>query len=285
VTSEIVADPVVRPRETVLVERDNGITWVTLNRPEKRNAMSPKLHLEMLEVLEELEVDDATRVVVLTGAGDKSWCAGQDLGEFFRGMDEAPSNAKLEVSRASIEWRWYRLNKFAKPTIAMVNGYCFGGGFTQLIACDFAIAADDAVFGLSEINWGILPAGLVSRVLAEVIPLRDALYYVMTGETFDGKKAEEMRLVTRSVPRAQLRETVVDLAKVLMEKNPVALRACKEAYKLCKDMDFPAAEDYLVAKFESLHRIDPESGYRKGIERFIDEKRYRPGFENYRTAK
>ena len=81
---------------------------------------------------------------------------------------------------------------FPKPTIAMVNGFCFGGAFTPLIACDFAIAAEDATFGLSEINWGIFPGGLVSRVLADAMSYRDAMYYIMTGDPFDGKKAAEL---------------------------------------------------------------------------------------------
>src|SRR5262245_35701488 len=112
--------------ETVKVEREpNRITWVTLNRPEKRNAMNPTMHREMVAVLDELEFDDQTRVVVLTGAGD-SFCAGQDLKEYFRELDNSP-RAKRQAQRDSQEWRWYKLYTFAKPTIAMVNGHCFGG--------------------------------------------------------------------------------------------------------------------------------------------------------------
>ncbi|MGA2758536.1 MAG: enoyl-CoA hydratase-related protein, partial [Solirubrobacteraceae bacterium] len=146
--------------ETVKIEREGGIAWVILNRPQKRNAMNPTMHYEMLEVLEELQFDPETKILILTGEGD-SWCAGQDLKESF--LETA--NNPLEQHRSSwaaSEWRWRRLYYFPKPTIAMVNGYCFGGGFTQLIACDFAFAAHDATFGLSEVNWGSFPAGLVS---------------------------------------------------------------------------------------------------------------------------
>ena len=138
--------------ETVKIERDTGantgLTWVILNRPEKRNAMSPQLHFDMANVLDELESDAQTRLIVLTGAGE-AWCAGQDLKLYFRELDNKPAE-RARASWASHYWRWQKLFTYPKPTIAMVNGFCFGGGFTQLIACDFAIAAEDAQFGLSE---------------------------------------------------------------------------------------------------------------------------------------
>ena len=265
--------------KTVKVEKENGITWVILNRPEKRNAMSPQLHFEMVDVLIELESDDETRVLVLTGAGD-SWCAGQDLQEFFRELDDKPAERR-RAEWATHEWRWRRLLTFPKPTIAMVNGYCFGGGFTQLIACDIAIAAEDAIFGLSEINFGIFPGGLVSRVIADAMSYRDALYYSMTGDTFDGKQAAEMRLVTFAVPREKLREETVKLCQKLMEKNPAALRATKEVFKTCRNMDYTLAEEYIGAKIVALQATDPEKGRNKGIDQFVKEKKYRPGLESY----
>src|ERR671939_215040 len=184
--------------------------------------MSPTVHLEMNDVLDEVESDPQTKVMVLTGAGE-AWCAGQDLKEYFRGLDNSPRERR-RVGRAAQQWRWHRLYTLPKPTIAMVNGYCFGGGFTQLIACDLAIAAEDAIFGLSEINWGIFPGGLVSRVLAEAVGYRDAINYILTGDPFDGRQAAEMRLVTWAVPRDRLREETVALAEKLMKKNPFALR-------------------------------------------------------------
>jgi len=268
---------------TVKVEKEDGITWVILNRPEKRNAMSPQLHYDMLDAVTELETDKETRVMVLTGAGE-AWCAGQDLREYFRALDNNPAERR-KAGWASQEWRWRRLFTFPKPTIAMVNGYCFGGAFTPLIACDFAIAAEDAVFGLSEINWGIFPGGLVSRVLADALCYRDAMYYIMTGDSFDGKKAAEMRLVNFAVPRAQLREETVKLAKKLMEKNPNTLRAAKEVYKLCRTMDYSQAEDYMAAKGAALRATDPEKGREEGTRQFLDEKTYRPGFGAYQRKK
>jgi trans-feruloyl-CoA hydratase/vanillin synthase len=167
----------------------------------------------------------------------------------------------------------------------MVNGFCFGGAFTPLIACDFAIAADEAIFGLSEINWGIFPGGLVSRVLAEAMSYRDAMYYIMTGDSFDGKKAAEMRLVSFSVPKAKLREETIKLANKLKEKNPAALKAAKEVYKACKTMDYWQAEELMSAKSAALAANDPERGREKGMKQFLDDKTYRPGLGHYNRNK
>lgn len=269
----------VKTYETIKVEQEEGIAWVTLNRPEKRNAMSPTLHYEMLDALTELEGDDSTSVLVLTGAGE-SWCAGQDLREYFRGLDDKPAERR-RAGWAGQEWRWRKLFTYPKITIAMVNGYCFGGAFTQLIACDFAIAAEDAIFGLSEVNWGIFPGGLVSRVLADAMTYRDALYYILTGDTFDGRQAAAMKLVNFAVPRDQLREETLKLARKLLGKNPHTLRAAKEVFKTCRTMDYWQAEEYMAAKGIALRATDPERGREKGIQQFLDEKRYRPGFGQY----
>ena len=186
--------------ETVRVEVDDGIAWVELHRPEKRNAMNPKLNAEMIEVLEELDADDAAGVLVLTGAGD-SFSAGMDLKEYFREVDGAPAHVQRRVRRDNGDWQIRMLRSYAKPTIAMVNGWCFGGAFIPLVGCDLAVAADEATFGVSEINWGIPPGSVVSRALAETVGSRHALLYIMTGRTFDGRRAAEIGLVNWSTPR------------------------------------------------------------------------------------
>src|SRR3989440_2038045 len=204
--------------ETVLVEKQGGITWLIMNRPDKRNAMSPQLHLDMDDALEELAGDAATEVLVLTGAGE-AFCAGQDIKLYFRQGDADPK-LRRKASRASNQWRWQRLSTFPMPTIAMINGYCFGGGFTQVCACDLAVAADEAVFGLSEGNWGILAGGIVSLDAAPTLYIRDGMYYALTGDTFDGKQAKEIGFVNFSFPKAKLKEETTKLAKKLQEKSP-----------------------------------------------------------------
>jgi trans-feruloyl-CoA hydratase/vanillin synthase len=270
--------------ETVRVELDGGIAWVELHRPEKRNAMNPTLNREMVEVLIELDELDDCGVLVLTGAGD-SFSAGMDLKEYFREVDEQPEHVQRRVRRDANSWQWRLLRTYAKPTIAMVNGWCFGGAFTPLCACDLAVAADEATFGLSEINWGIPPGSLVSRGLAETVGVREALLWVMTGRTFDGRKAAEMGLVNWSVPRERLREEVEGLARELLEKNPVVLRAAKLGVKHAQTMSWDTAEDYLYAKLEQSQFLDKERGREHGLAQFLDEKSIRPGLQTYRRER
>ena len=267
--------------ETVRVSLEDGIGWVELNRPEKRNAMNPTLNAEMVDVLLTLDADDACGVVVLTGAGD-AFSAGMDLKEYFREVDEQPEHVQRRVRRDANLWQWRLLRTYAKPTIAMVNGWCFGGAFTPLCACDLAVAADEATFGLSEINWGIPPGSLVSRGLAETVGIREALLYVMTGRTFDGRKAAEMGLVNWSVPRERLRAEVEILARELLEKNPVVLRAAKLGFKHAQTMSWDTAEDYLYAKLEQSQFLDRTHGREQGLSQFLDEKSIRPGLEAYK---
>ena len=269
--------------ETVDVQHEDGIAWVTLNRPGKRNAMNPAMNRDMIDVLDTLELDEACRVVVLTGAGN-SFSAGMDIKEYFRETDGKPHVVRARAYRDAADWQWRRLRTYAKPTIAMVNGWCMGGGFTPLVACDLAIAAEDAVFGLSEINWGIIPAGNVAKAIASVIGPRDALYYVMTGETFDGVAASRMGLVNEAVPASVLRDRTRQLARVLMAKNPVVLHNAKVAFKAMGQLDWEFADEYLRAKQDQARTLDVEGARTKGMEQFLDEKTFRPGLETYRRS-
>jgi trans-feruloyl-CoA hydratase/vanillin synthase len=269
--------------ETVLIEKEDGVTWLIMNRPEKRNAMSPQLHVEMDDALAELAVDPQTQVLVLTGAGD-AFCSGQDIKLYFRANDDAPA-ARAKARHASNQWRWHRLSTFPQPTIAMVNGYCFGGGFTQVCACDLAVAADDALFGLSEVNWGILPGGIVSWNVAQMLNLRDGMYYALTGDTFDGKQAKDMGFINFSFPRNELKQETIKLAQKLMEKSPAVLRYTKEALRAVRFMNEPQAADYLNAKSDALRFVDKEDSRTQGMRQFLDDKSYRPGFGPFRRDK
>jgi feruloyl-CoA hydratase/lyase len=267
--------------QTVKVEGEDGIAWVTLNRPEKRNAMSPTLNREMIDVLDVVELDPDLQVLVLTGAGD-AFSAGMDLKEYFREIDGAPEIVQERVRRDSSQWQWKLLRMYSKATIAMVNGWCFGGAFSPLVACDLAICADEAIFGLSEINWGIPPGNLVSKAVADTIGHRQALLYVMTGRNFDGRKAAEMGLVNSSVPLAELRDAVRDLALELREKNPVVLRFAKQGFKRCKELTWEQNEDYLYAKVDQAIHRDPEKGREQGLKQFLDDKTLKPGLGTYK---
>src|ERR1700761_5545706 len=253
----------------VEVEITDGVAWVTLNRPGKRNAMNPTLNAEMGEVLEGIDAEPEAAVVVLTGAGE-AFSAGMDLKEYFREVDEQPDWVQRRVRRDSMGWQWRRLRAYPKPTIAMVNGWCFGGAFTPLVACDLAIAAEEARFGLSEINWGILPGGQVTKAVTATMPHRDAMYYAMTGETFTGRKAAEMRLVNEAVPLSQLRTRTRELALLLRGKNPTVLRATKMAVRMVQEMSWDVSNDYLMAKSSEAQFLDPERGRKQGLTQFLD---------------
>jgi trans-feruloyl-CoA hydratase/vanillin synthase len=269
--------------KTVKVDVEGAIAWVTLNRPDKRNAMSPALNREMIEVLEVIELDDDAQVLVLTGAGE-SWSAGMDLKEYFRENDGQSQIMQERIRRDASPWQWKLLRFYNKPTIAMVNGWCFGGAFSPLVACDLAIAADEAVFGLSEVNWGIPPGNLVSKAVADTIGHRAALYYIMTGNTFSGQQAASMGLVNKSVPLAKLREEVKALAGQLLEKNPTALRIAKHGFKRARELTWEQNEDYLYAKVDQCSGRDPEKGRALGLKQFLDDKTIKPGLQSYKRG-
>jgi trans-feruloyl-CoA hydratase/vanillin synthase len=234
----------------------------------------------MHEVLDFLEADDRCGVLVLTGAGE-SFSAGMDLKEYFRDTEAKGHMAIRRAQRDSYGW-FRRLRWFEKPTIAMVNGWCFGGAFGPLFSCDLAVAAETAVFGVSEINWGIIPGGNVTKVLVELMSARDAMYYTLTGETFDGKKAAELKVVNEAVPLDQLRARVRQIADSMLQKNPQTLKAAKDAIKRVAEMTVDASEDYLVVRQEALNYLDKSEGRKQGLKQFIDDKTYRPGLGAYK---
>lgn len=268
--------------ELVKYEVKDGIAWVKYNRPEKRNAMSPKLNRQMMQILDELEYRDDVGVLVL-GAEGTAWTAGMDLQEYFRDTEAEGLRGIRRSQREAYSW-WARLRWYHKPTIAMIQGWCFGGGYGPLFACDLAFAADEAQFGLSEINWGILPGGGATKVATELMSFRRAMYHAMMGENVDGKKAEEWGLINEAVPLANLEDRVKEVAGKLLEKNPVALKATKDAVRRVGEMTFDNASDYLIRAQEAANFFDAD-GRQQGIKQFLDDKTYKPGLGSYDTSK
>jgi trans-feruloyl-CoA hydratase/vanillin synthase len=268
--------------DTVAWEVRDRIAWVSFNRPEKRNAMSPPLNRRMLAVLDELEFRADVGVLVLTGEGT-AWSAGMDLQEYFRENEAKGLPAIRAAQREAYGW-WRRLRWYQKPTIAMVNGWCFGGGYAPLFACDLAYAAEEARFGLSEINWGILPGGGASKVVRELLSFRRAMYHALTGEPIDGRTAADWGLVNEAVPLASLRERVEQVCQVLLQRNPVALKATKDAIRRVGEMTYDNAEEYLVRAQEAADFVD-NRGRREGLRQFLDDKSYKPGLQAYDTRR
>jgi trans-feruloyl-CoA hydratase/vanillin synthase len=244
--------------------------------------MSPRVNRAMFKALEALEFREDFGVLVLTGEGS-AWSAGMDLKEYFRETEATGLAGTRKAQRESYGW-WRRLRWFQKPTIAMVNGWCFGGGYGPLFACDLAFASDDAKFGLSEINWGILPGGGASKVAVELLSFRRAMYHAMLGENIDGRTAAEWGLVNESLPADRLQARVTEVAEALLQKNPSALKATKDAIRRVRDMSYDNAEDYLVRAQEAANSYDNE-GRKEGMRQFLDDKTYKPGLGTYDLSK
>src|SRR6476646_1155535 len=244
--------------KTLLIEKSDGVAILTFNRPDKKNAMNPQLHEDMTAALEELRYDDAARVLILTGAGD-TFCAGMDLKEVFYELRDQPARYD-RVLRLATEWRGRTLRHYPKPTIAMVNGFCFGGAFSIVEGCDLAVAADEATFGLSEINFRLFPGGSVSKSLANLFRPRDALLYGMTGRPFNGKEAARIGFVNFSVPLADLERETMALAKEIAGKDPAALKATKDGYRFSLEMSWEASMNYTFAKENEMY-ISQKGGW------------------------
>lgn len=266
--------------ETLLVDIEDGVATVTLNRSQKKNAMNPTLHKEMTDALEKLRYDDSARVIVFTGAGD-AFCAGMDLKEFFIDLKDKPKEYDF-IQRISIEWRGRTIRHFPKVTIAMVNGFCFGGAFTIVESCDLATAVDTAKFGLSEINFKMFPAGSVSKAMGYSMNSRHYLWHALTGRPFDAKRAVEIGFINAAYPAAELKRETMAVAKEIAAKDPSATRATKETYKFSLDMDWDMAMDYSSAK-EAQHTYRQNDAFRKeGIGDFLKGE-YKPGLGGRET--
>ncbi|MEO8433822.1 MAG: enoyl-CoA hydratase-related protein [Pyrinomonadaceae bacterium] len=212
--------------ETLLVERRGRVAIVTINRPDKRNALNIKTREEGAAVLEQLQNEDEVRVVVITGAGDKAFIAGADIAEFAGRTALMQRNVMLGRSLFTA------IDIFPKPVIAMINGYCLGGGCELALACDLRIASQSASFGQPEINLGIIPGGGGTQRLTRLIGEGKAMELILTGEIIDAQTALSLGLVNHVVPADQLEAKTLEIANRMAEKSPVALRLAKEAVKL-----------------------------------------------------
>lgn len=212
--------------ETLLVERRDRVALVTINRPEKRNALNIQTRQEGAAVLEELRDEESIGVVIFTGAGDKAFIAGADIAEFAGRT--ALTQRDVMLSRSLFT----AFDAFPKPVIAMINGYCLGGGNELALACDLRIASETASFGQPEINLGIIPGGGGTQRLTRLVGEGKAMELILTGEIIDAQTAFRLGLVNLVVPAPDLEAKTMEIANRIAEKSPVALRMAKEAVKL-----------------------------------------------------
>src|SRR5713226_3855418 len=211
--------------ENVLIEKRGRIAIVTVNRPDKLNALNIATRNDILAAFEQLEHDDEVRVVIITGAGEKAFIAGADINE-FAGMTAIKQRTVMKGRRA-----FDSVEDFPKPVIAMINGFALGGGCELALSCDIRIASSKAKLGQPEIKLGIIPGGGGTQRLTRLIGEGKAMELILTGDLIDASHAKEIGLVNTVVPVADLRSTVVELATRIADKSPIALRMAKDAVK------------------------------------------------------
>ena len=230
----------------VLVDTDaEGITWITFNRPEKRNAMSPTLHVEMEEILYGLETDAETKVVVLTGAGN-SWSAGMDLKQYFRETDNDPA-ARFRAATAHRRWATELLTWSRKPTIAMVNGVAVGGGFDLACACDLRTGSENSRFMVAFTRIGLFPGWGGTWLYSRIIGIPKAAEMLFTGDFLEAKDAERFGLLNNLVPAAELEKETMNLARRIANGPPIAIRLAKMQLYKGLEMDLETAMQVAAA--------------------------------------
>jgi len=211
--------------ETVLTQIAGRVATLTINRPEKRNALDATTRRGIVAALDALERDASVRAVIVTGAGDKAFIAGADIAEF-------EGRAPVDQFRVMSEWSVYQAaDRFPKPIIAAINGFCLGGGCEFAMACDIRIAADTAKLGQPEINLGIIPGGGGTQRLPRLVGLGNAFKLLYTGDLIDAAEALRIGLVDEVVRAAELMSRARALAEKIASKSPVALSLMKEAVR------------------------------------------------------
>jgi len=227
--------------QNIIVEKKNYAAWITLNRPEHRNQLSAELLRELTDALAETSTDPKILAIILYGGTGKTFCAGADVSG-LRDAKDIPILHRRELLKSFVEILKI-LKQVDKPTIAAVNGHAMGGGAGLIMACDFAIVADQAKIGFPEILVGFIPA-IVLVNLMRLLPWRTVVELVFTGKMLTAKEAKEIGLINNVVPKEQLLQEVEGLAKVLSSRSPAAMKLSKELMRSIEDMNFDQALAY-----------------------------------------
>lgn len=249
----------------ILYEQKDNVATITLNRPQSLNALNTTLLTELRKVLEDIETDPEVHVVVITGAGDKAFCAGADISEI---LDKAPEEARV--------WSWWvqgvltRIETVKKPAIAKINGFCLGGGLELAMACDFRIASETAIFGLPEISLAIIPGGGGTQRLPRLIGKTKAMELLMTSEQIDAAEAYRLTLVNTVVPVDELDREVDELIKKLLSKSPATLGTLKYTVNKGMEMNLEYALEY---ESECFGVVLTTEDAREGLKAFLEKRK------------
>jgi enoyl-CoA hydratase len=254
--------------ETLRLDRQGRVAIITINRPDKRNALNIKTREEGAALLDQLREDDSVGVVVFTGAGDKAFVAGADIGEFAGRT--AITQRDVMTSRSLFT----AIDTFPKPVIAMINGYCLGGGCELALACDIRIASENASFGQPEINLGIIPGGGGTQRLPRLVGEGKAMEMILTGEIIDARTAFSIGLVNHVVPADQLQAKTLELANRIAEKSPIALQLAKEAVKLASKSNLDEGLRREVDLFALCFSTEDKN---EGVSAFLEKRK--PAFQ------
>ncbi|MGH7507766.1 MAG: enoyl-CoA hydratase/isomerase family protein [Longimicrobiales bacterium] len=249
--------------ETLLLDVTSGVATLTINRPDRRNALNATVRRELLAVLDALRDDTGVRVIVVTGAGEKAFVAGADIGEFAE-RTAIEQRAVMEGRRVYDE-----IAAYPKPTIAMINGHALGGGCELALACDLRVAARSAKLGQPEIRLGLLPGGGGTQRLPRLVGFGRALRLVLTGELIDAVEAERIGLVDRVVDDAELEASTTELARTLAGYSPIALQLAKTAVRSAMEAPLTAGlaleRELFITAFGSDDR-------REGVQAFLEKR-------------
>ncbi len=250
--------------DLVLYEIRNRAAWLTINRPERLNALSVPLADQLVERLKQAEADANVRVVVITGSGTRAFCAGADIDSFY---NESQGSVSEHAFRERLLTLFETLMQLSKPTIGRVNGYALGGGFGLAMACDLVVASKSAKFGTPEVNIGLFPM-MIMPILFRNIGRKKLLELMYTGEKINGETALELGMINYAVSVDQLDQQVQELANQISAKSGTTLKLGREAFYTMADMDLPAALRFLQEKLsENLHTADAQEGLKAFLEK------------------
>ena len=249
--------------ETILVEREGRVAILTINRPDKLNALNDQVRNEMLEILGQIEHDDGVGVVVLTGAGEKSFIAGADIGEF---AGRTPFDQRHAMRSPRI---FDVMASYPKPVIAMINGFCLGGGCELAVSCDLRIASEKAQFGQPEINLGLIPGGGGTQRLPRLVGAGHALRLILTGDRIGAAEAKEIGLVELVVPAEELRAKTLELANKIASKSPLTLKVAKEAIRASERL---SVEDGIAYERDLFCLCFSSADKEEGVKAFLEKR-------------